>query len=66
MKKNANANTITCPNCNQEISIDDVLTHQIEAELSKDFKEKEKTLRASLEKEVNTKLLEKEVKSFTQ
>jgi hypothetical protein len=55
-----NATTITCPNCNQEISIDDVLTHQIEAELSKDFKEKEKTLRASLEKEVNATLLEKE------
>ena len=55
-----NATTIICPNCNQEISIDDVLTHQIEAELSKDFKEKEKTLRASLEKEANAKLFEKE------
>ncbi len=55
-----NATTITCPNCHQEISIDDVLTHQIEAELSKDFKEKEKTLRASIEKESNAKLLEKE------
>src|ERR1700690_2387682 len=55
-----NTTVITCPNCHQEISIDDVLTHQIEAELNKDFKEKEKNIRESLEKEAQIKLLKKE------
>jgi hypothetical protein len=55
-----NIRTITCPNCGTSISIDDVLTHQIESKLNKEFEKKEKTLRESLEKESQKTLLEKE------
>ncbi len=47
---------ITCPKCGESISIDDVLTHQIENKFKKDFEEKEKTLRSSIEKESLRKL----------
>jgi len=50
-------NEIICPNCHEPISIDDVLTHQIENKLKKDFEEKEVVLKASLEKE-NAKRLD--------
>jgi len=50
---------ITCPKCGESISIDDVLTHQIENKFKKDFEEKEKNIRASIEKE-SLKKLEKE------
>ena len=50
-------NEIICPNCHEPISIDDVLTHQIESKLKKDFEEKEAVLKASLERE-NTKKLD--------
>lgn len=51
---------INCPKCGELISIDDALTSQIEAKFNKDFEEKEKALRNSLEKESQKKLLEKE------
>lgn len=60
---------IKCPNCGESISIDDVLTHQIENKFKKDFEEKEKDLRASIEKESSEKLeqekvgLEKKIKA---
>lgn len=47
---------ITCPKCGESISIDDVLTHQIESKFKKDFEEKEKAIRLSLEKESSKKL----------
>ncbi len=47
---------ITCPKCGESISIDDVLTHQIENKFKKDFEEKEKALRSSIEKESLKKL----------
>jgi hypothetical protein len=51
---------INCPHCGKSISIDDVLTHQIENKFKKDFEDKEKELRASIEKENKKELLEKE------
>lgn len=51
---------ITCPNCGTSISIDDVLTHQIEARLSKEYADKEKHLRDVLMKENESVLAEKE------
>lgn len=51
---------IACPKCGESISIDDVLTHQIEEKLNKEFKEKEINIRTSIEKEAQEKLLEKE------
>jgi hypothetical protein len=51
---------ITCPKCGEVISIDDVLTHQIEAKLHKDFQEKEKNLREVLRKESELELAQKE------
>jgi len=54
---NNTTNEIICPNCHEPISIDDVLTHQIENKLKKDFEEKEVVLKASLEKE-NAKRLD--------
>lgn len=51
---------VLCPRCGESISIDDVLTHQIEAKLHKEFEEKEKALRESVERESQGKLLEKE------
>jgi hypothetical protein len=47
---------ITCPSCGESISIDDVLTRQIENKFKKDFEEKEKALRTSIEKESSHKL----------
>lgn len=55
-----NINIITCPNCNKEISIDDVLTHQIEAKLQKEYEEKEKNFRARVAKEMTVELQQKE------
>lgn len=47
---------ITCPKCGESISIDDVLTHQIENKFKKDFEDKEKSMRATIEKESSKKL----------
>jgi hypothetical protein len=49
-------NEIICPHCHESISIDDVLTRQIENKFKKDFEEKERELKASLEKENEQKL----------
>ncbi len=57
---NKDSINITCPNCHQEISIDDVLTHQIEAGLQKEYEEKEKLFKINLEKQMSQNLLEKE------
>lgn len=46
-----NTNEIICPKCHESISIDEVLTHQIENKLKKDFEEKERALKASIEEE---------------
>ncbi len=46
-----NINEIICPKCHESISIDEVLTHQIENKLKKDFEEKERALKASIEEE---------------
>lgn len=53
---NNRTNEIICPNCQTPISIDDVLTHQIENKLKKDFEDKERDLKASIEKENEKKL----------
>jgi hypothetical protein len=42
---------ILCPKCGESISIDDVLTHQIEAKLKKEYEDKEKNFLASFEAE---------------
>lgn len=47
---------ITCPKCGESISIDDALTHQIENKFKKDFEEREKVMRAIIEKESSQKL----------
>lgn len=44
-----NEQQITCPKCGELISIDTVLTHQIEAKLKKDYEEKQKIKDAELE-----------------
>jgi hypothetical protein len=60
---------IECPKCGESISIDDVLTHQIENKLKKEYAQKEKSLRDSIEKESLKKLeqekleMEKKVKA---
>lgn len=54
-----NKKTINCPECDALISIDDVLTHQIEEKYKKDFITKEKELRESLEKDLDEKVAEK-------
>ncbi len=51
---------IKCPKCGESISIDDVLTSQIEDKFKKDFKDKEAALRESIEKETKKELLKKE------
>lgn len=51
---------ITCPNCHQEISIDDVLTHQIQADLEKEYEAKEKQFRVALERKMEVDLQERE------
>jgi len=53
---NKNTNEIICPKCHESISIDEVLTHQIENKLKKDFEEKERVLKASIEEENEKKL----------
>ena len=40
---------IQCPKCGESISIDDVLTHQIEEKIKKDFEIKQKIKEAELE-----------------
>ncbi len=42
---------IICPKCGDSISIDDVLSHQIENKIKKEYEDKEKLLRESFEKE---------------
>lgn len=60
---------ITCPKCGESISIDDVLTHQIENKLKKQYEDKEKSIRESIEKESSKKLeqdkaeMEKKIKA---
>ncbi len=49
-------NEIICPSCQTSISIDDVLTRQIENKFKKDFEEKERELKKSIEKENEQKL----------
>lgn len=51
----SNQQNIKCPNCGQSISIDDVLSHQIEAKYKKEFAEKEENLRKTLTAEVRKK-----------
>lgn len=51
---------ILCPNCGTSISIDDALTHQIEARLDQEYKDKEKELRKTFEKENEAILASKE------
>lgn len=46
---NNNTDKIICPNCHEQISIDAVLTNQIEGKFKKDFEEKERSLKESLE-----------------
>jgi len=60
---------ITCPKCGESISIDDALTHQIENKFKKEFEDKEKSLRMTIEKESSMKLeqdkteMEKKIKA---
>ncbi len=42
---------IKCPNCGESISVDDVLKHQIEERIKKDWIDKERTLKSSFEEE---------------
>ena len=58
---NNDIKNITCPQCGKSISIDDVLTHQIESKLQKDFEDKEKAFRISIKNEAEKDLLEKKV-----
>lgn len=55
-----NIKTIKCPNCGESISIDDVLTHDIESKLQKEFEQKEKDITKKLEMDAEKKLAEKE------
>lgn len=57
---------IICPNCGTSISIDDALTHQIEARLDQEYKDKEKELRDAIEKENEVTLATKEEELFKQ
>jgi len=49
-------NEIICPKCHESISIDEAFTHQIENKLRKDFEEKERVLKVSIEEENEKKL----------
>ncbi len=49
---------ISCPHCGKSISIDEVLTHQLESKIRKDFEEQEKATRAAKEKEHKKELQE--------
>lgn len=53
-----NTNNISCPHCGKSISIDEVLTHQLEGKIRKDFEEKEKATRIAREKEHKKELQE--------
>lgn len=53
-----NTNNISCPHCGESISIDEVLTHQLEGKIRKDFEEKEKATRIAKEKEHKKELQE--------
>jgi hypothetical protein len=53
--------TIICPNCGKRIPVSEVLTHQIEADLRKNFesqsKQREKELEASFNKKLSAEIL---------
>ena len=49
--KNTSLNEIKCPKCGEVISIDAVLTHQVEEKIKKDFAIEQKSKEAELEKE---------------
>ncbi len=53
--------TIKCPNCGESISIDDVLTHQIEDKIKKELNEENKLKEAQIAKQ-KKKLEEQKVK----
>jgi len=52
----SNQQNIKCPNCGHSISIDDVLSHQIEAKYKQEFAEKEESLRRTLSVEAKKKI----------
>jgi hypothetical protein len=54
-------NKIICPKCGESISIDDVLSHQIEAKYKQEFAEKETRLRETLEAQAKKMLAEQSV-----
>jgi len=56
-----NSQNVLCPKCGESISIDDVLTHQIEAKLTNEFEVRQKALQESLEKANQVTLAQKEV-----
>jgi hypothetical protein len=56
-----NIKNIICPKCGESISIDDVLTSQIENKFKKDFEVKEKKLRELVEKESLEKLAQEKL-----
>ena len=58
---NDNTKKIICPKCGESISIDDVLSHQIETKYKQEFAEKETQLRASLEAESKKAMAEQSV-----
>ena len=52
-------NTIICPSCNEEIDVQDVLSHKLEAKFKKDYKLKNEELEskeADLNKEIDRRL----------
>lgn len=57
--------TITCPDCKTTISIDDVLTHQIEEKYKKELKQKEAILKETLEAEYEAQF-EKQADTYKQ
>jgi hypothetical protein len=52
---------INCPHCGKSISIDDVLTHQIENKVKKEYEDKEAALKESFEKESEKKFAQEKV-----
>lgn len=47
----ANNNTISCPECGTEINVSDILYHQVEEQLKKDFEKKTKKQEQKLQEE---------------
>jgi len=47
----ANDNTITCPECGTEINVSEILYHQVEEQLKKDFEKKSKKQEQKLQEE---------------